>query len=73
MSESRPPFGPPPRAHAADMYRPAPVVRSRAQWIADIRAVPEASPRPRNASDVPPTKHRVDFGEMLRPTRRGRR
>ena len=71
--DSRLPFGPPPRAHAADMYRPAPIVRDRASWIDALRAMPpKASTRPR-AVDPPPVRHEIDAQAMYAPTRRTRR
>ena len=74
MTDSpRPLFGPPPRAHARDMYAAPPVVKSVAAWIEDLRSVKSAGTRPATP-DVPPTvKHKVDFEEALAPTTRRRK
>ena len=75
MTDSpRPLFGPPPRARTSDMYRPAPIVRSRAEWIDALRAKPPvADLRPRGATEPAPiVRHAVDWAEVFAPTRRRR-
>ena len=72
MSDLKFPFGPS-RAHAGDMYKAPPVVKSVAGWVDQMRHLPQAGTRPASPEVLPPVKHKVDFTGALAPTRRTRR